>query len=157
MASPLYTHPSSPQPSEDAPTDQRDFTDRYNTKLSAGQEKKYQTWLKEQGERLGYDLGKDSYDYDMRGLFKENGGADLERGHMTDKHKKPNHPTFSDESEYHGQDENEGGKWGKKDGRDTFEPGATNQKYWPREDLQNYFKDMEPDTDLVYPAAESPA
>ena len=85
-----------------AETDKRDFTDRYNTLLSPQQEiafrQAYPNWRKE------------TYDYDLRGAFLEGLSKDS-RGHMSDKYKKPNHPTFSDQSMYHLVDGNIGGRW----------------------------------------------
>ena len=132
----LYDHPRS------QPEDNRDFTDQYNTKLTDEEEAKYQKWAKENKRE------KDTYDYDMRGAWKS-GVGQADNGHFPDTYKKPNHPTFSDESQYHGKDDNEGGKWSEKDGRTQFKPGKTNKQYWKDDDLTNYFKEREPDADLL--------
>lgn len=144
MASPLHDNPRSKEVA-----DPLDYTDKYNTELSDDDEKGYQKWIKKQSEAHGRDLRGDNYDYDTRGLYKEMEGKDLEPGHGPDTHKKPNHPTFSDESKYHGKDGNEGGSWGKKGERGTFKPGKTNKQHRSKEELQKYFKDVEPDVDLV--------
>lgn len=145
---PLYDNPKSPK-DEDA----RDFSGKFNTELTEDEEKAYGEWITKQGAAHGRDLSKDNYDYDTRGQFKELGGKDLEKGHGPDTHKKPNHPTFSTDSKYHGKDA-KGGQWAKKDGRDTFTPGEENLKHRSPDELRNYFKQVEPNADLVLPEAE---
>ena len=81
-----------------------DFTEKYNTALTVAEEKRFQTWVKSAGKE------KDLYDYDMRGAWKAGETANGETGHWTDKYKKPNHPTFSVESQY-STSENPGGTW----------------------------------------------
>lgn len=78
----------------------------YNTELTAGGEKAYRAW-KEQ-----YDPGDSGVDYDHRGFFNANEKR-FANGHGTDRWKKPNHPTFSDESNYaSGSNEKYAGHWG---------------------------------------------
>lgn len=92
------------------------MADQYDTQLSPEQEKAYQ-------EKYGPE---DSRDYDTRGFFKS-GAAQAGNGHFPDTFKKPSHPTFSDESQYHGMNGNEGGKWDQSEnGRWNFTPGKTN-------------------------------
>ena len=134
---PIYTHPTSRR------KDPRDFSSKNNTKLSDKDEAAYQTWAKENGRE------KDVYDYDMRGAWKE-GAGQAENGHLPDTYKKPNHPTFSDESKYHSEDV-PGGKWSKKDGKDVYVPSKTNLKHYPAEELQGYFQRVEPDAALELP------
>jgi hypothetical protein len=50
----------------------------------------------------------DLYDYDLRGLWKSGGGFGAD-AHATDQFKKPNHPTFSIESQYNGVPRPDGG------------------------------------------------
>lgn len=67
--------------------------DDYNTKLSPDEEKQFQIWKAQNAPK---DSGAD---YDLRGAYK----AQLEKsdnGHWEDTFKKPNHPTFSEESQY---------------------------------------------------------
>lgn len=119
--------------------DPNDYSDKYNTPLSDEDEAKYQEWAKA-NKREG-----DTYDYDMRGAWKE-GASQGGNGHFTDKYKKPNHPTFSDQSKYHGVDGEEGGKWEQNGDKWRFTPGSTN-KHDP-EALKRYFKRAEPGNDL---------
>lgn len=143
MANPLHDNPRSKEVAGESEKDERDYSDKHNTKLSDDDEAKYQKWAKANKRE------KDTYDYDMRGAWKENGGKQSDNGHFPDTYKKPNHPTFSDESIYHGKDGNEGGKWGEKDGKTTFKPGKTNKQHRSPEELQEYFNEREPDAQLV--------
>lgn len=81
---------------------------KYVTILSDSEKKEYESWKKTLPKNLQYEG-----DYDLAGLWKENPkvkpSADL---HFPDKYKKPNHPTFSDESIYFGRDTRKfAGKW----------------------------------------------
>ena len=101
--------------------DPNDMTNQYNTKLTPEEQADY---------NKKFSPG-DSYDYDMQGWYKANPGADPkgEGVHYPDTFKKPNHPTFSDQSQYH-SDDTPGGHWDQlEDGSYTFAPGATNLKY----------------------------
>ena len=68
--------------------------DPYDTQLSSEDESKYQDWKKKYAPK---DSGSD---YDLRGAFKAGVKPDPETGHWPDTFKKPNHPTFSNESVY---------------------------------------------------------
>ena len=69
--------------------------DDYNTPLSPDEERGYADWKKKNAPN---DSG---YDYDLRGAYKAGEARDPgPDGHMKDRFKKPNHPTFSDESQY---------------------------------------------------------
>lgn len=126
---------------------QPDFTDKYNTKLTAAEETQYQAWLKQNG-RQG-----DEYDYDMRGAWKD-GAKQGGNGHFTDKFKKPNHPTFSNESKYSGVDGYKGGQWVKSGEDWNYKPSDTNLKMRTPEELQQYFKKTEPKSKLILPSSE---
>ena len=98
-----------------------DYSGKFNTELSTEDEAKYQAWAKENHRE------KDVYDYDLRGAWKELQSGTMsedERGHLGDKYKKPNHPTFSDQSIYSGQDGVTGGVWSRNaEGKDVYTPG----------------------------------
>lgn len=123
-----------------------DMTDKYNTKLSSGDEAKFQGWLKQSG-RTG-----DLRDYDMRGWWK-NDKTQAANGHFSDEYKKPNHPTFSDESKYNGVDGNSGGHWGGTDDAPSFTPSKSNLKNLNADEMQDYFKRVEPTSELKLPAS----
>lgn len=117
---------------------QPDFSEQYNTKLSPEEEKEFQKWAQENGRE------KDVYDYDLRGAWKEFQNGEMSedaRGHLGDKYKKPNHPTFSNQSIYANGD---GGTWSvDAAGHDVFTPGkkisAAQADY-----LRAYFSRVEP-------------
>ncbi len=120
-----------------------DFTNQYNTPLTAQELADYNTKFK----------SGDSYDYDMQGWYKANPNSDPNgKGvHYPDTYKKPNHPTFSDQSQYNGNG-NTGGKWQQQqDGSYTFTPGSTNLQMFQPDELQNYFNKVEPKNKLILP------
>ncbi len=120
------------------------FADRYNTALTKEQEAAAQAWLAQQQRTA------DLADYDMRGAFRagQTAGAN---GHFTDAYKKPNHPTFSDESIYDGADGEKGGRWEQAGKTWTFTPGPSNLKYRTADELRAYFAEHEPDARLILP------
>jgi len=65
----------------------------YDTKLPPAEEQKFQTW---KAKNAPTDSGAD---YDLRGAYKA-GLNPAANGHWPDTYKKPNHPTFSNESIY---------------------------------------------------------
>lgn len=69
-------------------------SNEYETKLSTQEEEKFQDWKSKMAPN---DSG---YDYDLRGAFKAGAGPDQQSGHWPDTFKKPNHPTFSNQSMY---------------------------------------------------------
>lgn len=122
-----------------------DLSDRYNTALSADEEQRFQAWAKEKGR------ARDVYDYDLRGAWKAN-AQEASNGHLPDTFKKPNHPTFSSESQYSGKDGQTGGRWIEgKGGRWAFEPSDTNLRNLSADELAAYFREAEPDADLRMP------
>ena len=145
---------------EDAPAgDDTFYTDNYNTDLSPKAEEKFQAWLKEQSKAKGRDMSKDLMDYDLRGFWKSGAHAEEKSGHGPDTYKKPNHPTFSDESKYSGMLAPQGGnymggKWDKDDdNNDTFTPSEHSLKYLNSPDkLKEYMAKREPNTILILPA-----
>lgn len=111
-----------------------DYTDKYNTPLPEEKKDLYELWLKAFPEHQ-----RGTYDYDMTGAFL-GGVKSGEDGHLPDTYKKPNHPTFSVDSQYHNSDGNYGGQWLElADGDWLFVPSQTNWEMngdW----LEDYFK-----------------
>lgn len=102
---------------------EEDMTDQHNTELTPDEEQRYQEWARGAG-REG-----DAYDYDMRGAWKEGITADRS-GHFPDTYKKPNHPTFSNESRYHGAGGRMGGQWDHDEtGSETLQPYDATRGY----------------------------
>ncbi len=113
----------------------------YETQLTPQEEIAFQQWKAKVAPR---DTGED---YDLRGAFKASQGTDA-RGHMTDQFKKPNHPSFSTESQYSTPD-NPGGQWINRDNNKFFVPSAANLTGRSFEDLQGYFNKVEPEITLM--------
>lgn len=131
--------------------DPNDFSSQYNTTLTPDEELAYKMWLTDLGAKNGRDMSRDVYDYDMRGAFKGN-VAQAGNGHFPDTFKKPNHPTFSTDSQYSGVDGLTGGEWIKdKAGKWTFKASPTQLKYRSPDELRGYFKSREPDSLLILP------
>lgn len=89
-------------------------TSQYDTQLDSSKEQAYQKWKQTLPKNLQYEG-----DYDLRGFYKDNPNFNVANPeqHLTDKYKKPNHPTFSVESKYY----KEGMPAGTWDG-DTYVP-----------------------------------
>ena len=122
-----------------------DMSAQYNTVLAPNEEAKFLEWAKA-NNRL-----KDSYDYDMRGAWKS-GAAQAKNGHYPDTYKKPNHPTFSEESQYADPTKLPGGRWETDPvGRMTFVPSATNLTNLSPNELRAYFQQVEPNIVLRLP------
>lgn len=66
----------------------------YDTPLTPAEESQFKTWKQKYAPK---DTGED---YDLRGAFKAGLKPDPKSGHWPDTFKKPNHPTFSNESQY---------------------------------------------------------
>lgn len=133
------------------PADPLDYSDKYNTALTPEEEAKFQTWAKSLGTQGS------SYDYDLRGAYKA-GAGQAANGHFTDQFKKPNHPTFSDQSQYSGVSGQQGGSWAAQpDGTWSFTPTASMLKMRDPEDLQRYWNRVEPKNKLVLPPPVAPA
>lgn len=123
----------------------RDYSDQFNTKLKPEEEAEFQQWAKDSG-REG-----DVYDYDLRGAWKAS-AEEAGNGHLPDTFKKPNHPTFSTDSQYSGKGGATGGTWGKRaDGKWTFDASATNLENMGEDGLRQYFSEREPDAVLNVP------
>lgn len=82
----------------------------YDTKLTPDEESQYQEWRKTLPGPL-----QSEEDYDLRGYWKD---PDTQKDgikdgqHFTDRYKKPNHPTFSNESMYAtGKNKSRAGHW----------------------------------------------
>lgn len=121
-----------------------DFSNRYNTSLTPEEEAAYSAWAESTGR------SRDVFDYDLRGAWKElQSGRMTEdsRGHLGDKYKKPNHPTFSNESIYNGVDGFVGGKWSNNNGKIVYTPNEASNAY-SFEELQDYFSKYEPNATL---------
>jgi flagellum-specific peptidoglycan hydrolase FlgJ len=86
-----------------------------DTRLNPSDEMAYQRWKQ-------YFAPQDSgEDYDLRGAFLAGVTPDTQTGHWPDTYKKPNHPTFSDQSKFAKRYPERAGHWN----GDTYQrPGA---------------------------------
>jgi hypothetical protein len=125
------------------------FQNNFNTKLSPAMEAEFQRQ---------YPDPKSTQDYDLRGAW-QNGISKSDdpsgRGHLPDTFKKPNSPTFSDESIYHGTTAPfggtwQGGKWEQSNGPNwSYTPSTTMLKYTHDPiKLQEYMKKYESNAEL---------
>ena len=118
----------------------------YDTPIPNEQLYAYSQWQKEQDQNAQRPVGLDQWDYDIQGMFMD--GGTFNQGHGLDTYKKPNHPTFSDESKYNGISGLSGGHW---NDNGSFTPGETNlQNHTPMQ-LYSYFQKHEPDVMLSSP------
>ena len=118
-----------------------DYTEQYNTQLDPKSEQMFRNWSARSGK------SKDLFDYDVRGAFKA-GELAKPGQHGTDRWKKPNHPTFSNESVYH-SDKTPGGSWtSDKAGKWSFNASPLNVQMHGADGLKDYFKQVEPDVNL---------
>ena len=86
----------------------------FDTKLTPQQEAEFQKWKSQYAPK---DSG---YDYDYRGAYLDGLKPSETNGHWSDKYKKPNHPTFSNESKYAKDMPQLAGHW---DGETYIPPG----------------------------------
>ena len=121
------------------------LTGLFDTKLDPRQEAAFQQWARAKN-RLG-----DLEDYDMRGAWQANVGQSG-NGHYPDTYKKPNHPTFSTESQY-STPQHMGGTW-QPAGGDSWVYWASPQNLEGRgvSGLADYFRRVEPDSTVVFPS-----
>jgi hypothetical protein len=86
---------------------------------------------------------QNTHNYDLTGAFAE-GDQPTGNAHLTDKHKKPNHPTYSTGSEIRPAG-SQPGEWIGEDSDPyyTFKAGPSNLRYQSPDDLLNYFQTVE--------------
>lgn len=125
----------------------------YNTPLSPTEQASFRNWAAQRYKTTGRNPLNDMYDYDVQGFWKS-GAANAANGHGTDLFKKPNHPTFSNESMYAGQagpagQPMTGGRWFP----NSYQPSPTNLQSHSPQELSSYFRQVEPDYHLLLPPA----
>ncbi len=100
---------------------------QFETPLNAADEDSFQAWRQQNAPN---DSG---VDYDLRGAFKAGATPDA-NGHWPDTFKKPNHPTFSDQSMYASAAPGKAGRW---DG-DKFTPPDASSSSDPLQQSEPY-------------------
>lgn len=91
----------------------------FDTALNPAEETRFREWKQKYAPR---DSGED---YDLRGAFKAGLTPDPKTGHWPDTFKKPNHPTFSVESQYAQFAPDKAGRW-QGPNHDQFVPAGAN-------------------------------
>jgi hypothetical protein len=134
--------------------DPPDYTGQYNTQLDPMREAQFQNWLQQRSQQTGRPAGNDLFDYDMRGAWLANAQATA-NGHLPDTFKKPNHPTFSDQSQY-STDATPGGQWMQQGDSWAFQPSTTNLQSYGAAGLRDYFQRVEPGNTLAFPEPFTP-
>ena len=114
----------------------------FNTPLTPEQEAAFQK---------AYPRPEDTADYDMRGAFLS-GAGQAGNGHYPDTFKKPNHMTFSTESQYSNPENGVGGVWTQRpDQTWDFQASPTNLQQHSPSDMLNYFFRVERGNNLTLP------
>jgi hypothetical protein len=131
-----------------------DLTGQYNTALDPMREAQFQNWLQQRSQQTGRNASNDLFDYDLRGAWANNAQA-AENGHLPDTYKKPNHPTFSDQSQY-STDATPGGQWMQHGDGWAFQASPTNVQAYGGSGLMDYFQRVEPDSTLFLPEPYTP-
>ena len=117
----------------------------------------YKEWLDYQSRLQKRDVSQDEEDYDLPSYVKslkfnpgEAGKFDpnASSAHLEDTYKKPNHPTFSDQSMYNVPGIQEGGHW-TEDGE--FTPSEHNLNNMSPDQMTDYFKKADPTAKLNLP------
>lgn len=134
--------------------DPPDYTDQYNTALDPMREAQFQNWLQQRSQQSGRPAANDLFDYDLRGAWQAGLTPDP-RGHLPDTYKKPNHPTFSDQSQYH-SDATPGGQWMQQGDGWAFQASPTNVQTYGGSGLMDYFRRVEPGNTLMLPEPYTP-
>src|SRR4030095_15848208 len=97
-----------------APTPAKSF----ETPLTPEEENRFAVW------KANFAPKDSGADYDLRGAFKAGLTPDPQTGHWPDTFKKPNHPTFSDQSIYASAAPDKAGHW---EGDKYIPPGQVPQ------------------------------
>jgi hypothetical protein len=126
-----------------------DYTGQYNTALDPMREVQFQNWMQQRSQQTGRPAANDLYDYDMRGAWLSGVSPDPETGHLPDTFKKPNHPTFSNQSQY-STDATPGGQWMQQGDGWAFQPSTTNLQSYGAAGLRDYFQRVEPGNTLAF-------
>lgn len=110
-------------------------------------------WLEDKGLTQNDDYDYVKF-YGDKPLFEEWKNDTTTNKHFSDKYKKPNHITFSEESVYNSP-ETPGGKWYKDaNGKQHFKPSAWQKQQRSYESYKQYFDQNEPDAQLDWDEAQ---
>lgn len=88
------------------------YMNKYNTPLTPEEQVSFNAWVESESQRQGRNILMDRGAYDIQGFWKSGDYKNMdEDNHGSDRWKKPNHPTFSNQSIYNGVDGMYGGTW----------------------------------------------
>jgi len=149
-----YSLPAPKQPSENY------FYNNFNTNLTPSEQKKFNDWVDKASKVRGYNMHEDKLNYDLQGYWKNIGkNSPVGKGHFVDTYKKPNHPTFSNQSQYSGTPNPQGGifkggTWTQSaDGQWSYMPSPEMLTHTESlQGLRQYMKQVEPDSKLILPS-----
>jgi hypothetical protein len=117
----------------------------YDTPLTPEQMRAFLQWR----SRLPQNL-RGSEDYDLQGAYLGAAGQ-AANGHLPDTWKKPNHMTFSAESQYSAPG-HEGGRWvDAGNGKWVFFASPENMRQHDPATIVDYFRNSEPDASVLLP------
>jgi hypothetical protein len=129
------------------------YVSNFNTGLTQDEFNDYWKWANDRykgQDNVLYEMGA----YDLQGAWKDIKAGKIKfnpkTGHLPDTYKKPNHISFSDESMYHDGKKFQGGQWKQNGNKWTFKASPQTLSLYGKDYLQKYFKENEPDTDLIY-------
>jgi hypothetical protein len=111
----------------------------------------FQDWVKYKSKLKNRDVSQDQEDYDLEGYYNSLKMNPIEGDHLPDTFKKPNHPTFSDQSKYSVPVIQQGGVW---DEEGIFTPSEHNLKNMSSQQLQRYFNEVESPEALNLPKSK---
>lgn len=128
------------------------YVSNYNTGLTQQEYNQFWDWAKQRygsQDNVLYEMGS----YDLQGAWKaiKNKEIDFDpqTGHLPDTYKKPNHITFSNESKYSDNKNFIGGQWKQNGQRWQYTPSPQTIQLYGKDYLLKYFKENEPDSDLI--------
>ena len=134
------------------------FKRNFNTVVPENKVEDYQRFLADYG-KSGRALSYVDSDYDMAGYFMSGGSIPKDgKGHFPDTYKKPNHPTFSNQSQYHNTQANGvnfiGGSWSKDNMKYTPSPHQS-RDVQSLNRLQDYFSKAEIGRKVIIPTMQN--
>lgn len=125
------------------------YLQQYNTMLDSARQQQFMNWaVQRYGDPMTVMMEMGAYD--LMGAWD---AGDMDKadstGHFTDRWKKPNHITFSEDSNYYDPETMVNGTWIKTPVGMTFIPTQQTLQLYGRGRLQEYFKKHEPGVRLL--------
>ncbi len=124
-----------------------EWADSFNTPIPEDKFWEFMRWMQEESSIKGRDMFREMDVYDFPGYWANIKKHTEPTEHYPDTYKKPYHPTFSDESIYHGKAGLIGGHWEENEKKWTFKPGRTNLGFHGKKGIVDYLRN-EPDVTI---------